>query len=79
MKLGRFLARPIPGGHCHERDHLWPQSVGLQAYAKHFILNERETQRNPSFPNGTTTYSDAPGADIKSVISNADDRIIHEL
>jgi beta-glucosidase-like glycosyl hydrolase len=30
------------------------QSVGLQSCAKHFILNEQETQRNPSFPNGTT-------------------------
>jgi len=55
------------------------QSVGLQACAKHYILNEQESQRNPSFPNGSTTYSDAPGASIKSISENADDRTIHEL
>jgi beta-glucosidase len=55
------------------------QSVGLQACAKHFILNEQESQRNPSFPNGTMQYSDPPEATIKSVSENADDRTTHEL
>lgn len=55
------------------------QSVGLQACAKHYILNEQESQRNPSFPNGTMQYSDPPEATIKSVSENADDRTMHEI
>ncbi|KAF7511984.1 hypothetical protein GJ744_002697 [Endocarpon pusillum] len=55
------------------------QSVGLQACAKHFILNEQESQRNPSFPNGTMQYSDPLEATIRSVSGNADDRTTHEL
>jgi beta-glucosidase len=55
------------------------QSVGVQACAKHYILNEQESQRNPSFPNGTMQYADNPEATIKSVSENADDRTIHEL
>lgn len=33
------------------------QSMGLQACAKHFILNEQDSQRNPPFPNGTMQSS----------------------
>ena len=55
------------------------QSNGLQAVAKHYILNEQETQRNPSYPNGTMQYADDPLATIKSLSANADDRTMHEL
>ncbi|GKT83810.1 beta-glucosidase G [Colletotrichum tofieldiae] len=51
------------------------QDAGVQATAKHWILNEQETMRNPSFdPNGTST-------DIseQALSSNVDDRTIHEL
>ncbi|KAH7378370.1 avenacinase [Phaeosphaeria sp. MPI-PUGE-AT-0046c] len=46
------------------------QSTGVQACVKHFILNEQETQRNPSVnKNGTT---------IEAVSSNVDDKTMHE-
>lgn len=51
------------------------QDAGVQATAKHWILNEQETMRNPTFdPNGTST-------DIveQAISSNVDDRTIHEL
>lgn len=47
------------------------QSTGVQACVKHFILNEQETQRNPSVSeNGVT---------VEAVSSNVDDkvRIVH--
>ncbi|KAL5113430.1 hypothetical protein ACEQ8H_008698 [Pleosporales sp. CAS-2024a] len=45
-------------------------SSGVQACVKHFILNEQETQRNPSVsPNGTT---------IESISSNLEDKTMHE-
>jgi beta-glucosidase len=48
------------------------QKAGVQATAKHFIANEQETQRNPSF-----------GADFniiqEAISSNLDDRTMHEL
>jgi beta-glucosidase len=48
------------------------QSNGLQACAKHWIANEQETQRNPTYDvNGTLLQ--------ESVSSNVDDRTIHEL
>ncbi|WYZ35125.1 hypothetical protein EsH8_I_001401 [Colletotrichum jinshuiense] len=51
------------------------QDAGVQATAKHWILNEQETMRNPTFdPNGTST-------DIvdQALSSNVDDRTLHEL
>lgn len=52
------------------------QSNGLQACAKHWIGNEQETQRNP-------TYSGPGGfsGDLvqESISSNIDDRTMHEL
>jgi beta-glucosidase len=42
------------------------QSAGVQACVKHFILNEQETQRNPSTENGTT---------IEAISSNIDDKV----
>lgn len=51
------------------------QDAGVQATAKHFIGNEQETQRNP-------TYN--PNATLNTVVqealsSNIDDRTMHEL
>ncbi|KAF2181119.1 glycoside hydrolase family 3 protein [Zopfia rhizophila CBS 207.26] len=51
------------------------QSTGVQATAKHYILNEQETQRNPTYnPNGTIT-------DViqEAISANVDDRTLHEL
>ncbi|KAH6893132.1 beta-glucosidase-related glycosidase [Thelonectria olida] len=51
------------------------QDAGVQATAKHFIGNEQETQRNPTFDsNGTVT-------DViqEAISSNIDDRTMHEL
>lgn len=51
------------------------QDAGVQATAKHFIGNEQETQRNPTFDsNGTVT-------DViqEAISSNMDDRTMHEL
>ncbi|KAF1847769.1 glycoside hydrolase family 3 protein [Cucurbitaria berberidis CBS 394.84] len=46
------------------------QSAGVQATTKHYILNEQETQRNPSKnENGTT---------IEAISSNIDDKTMHE-
>ncbi|KAF9692889.1 hypothetical protein EKO04_009060 [Ascochyta lentis] len=45
------------------------QSAGVQACAKHYIVNEQEIQRNPSVVNGTT---------IEAVSSNVDDKTMHE-
>jgi beta-glucosidase len=42
------------------------QSAGVQACVKHFILNEQETQRNPTTGNGTT---------IEAISSNIDDKV----
>jgi beta-glucosidase len=48
------------------------QKAGVQATAKHFIANEQETQRNPSY--------DAHGNIIQEAVSaNLDDRTMHEL
>lgn len=51
------------------------QDAGVQATAKHFIGNEQETQRNP-------TYN--PNATLNTVVqealsTNMDDRTLHEL
>ncbi len=48
------------------------QSNGLQACAKHWVANEQETQRNP-------TYNAAGDIIQESVSSNLDDRTMHEL
>lgn len=51
------------------------QAAGVQACAKHYIGNEQETQRNPTFdPNGTTTDTT-----VAALSSNLDDRTMHEL
>ncbi|KAJ4376087.1 hypothetical protein N0V83_001368 [Neocucurbitaria cava] len=46
------------------------QSAGVQATTKHYILNEQETQRNPS--------TSADGTTIDAISSNVDDKTMHE-
>ncbi|KAF4552311.1 Glycosyl hydrolase family 3 C-terminal domain-containing protein 6 [Elsinoe fawcettii] len=51
------------------------QDAGVQATAKHYIGNEQETQRNPTFnPNGTVTDKL-----FEALSANIDDRTLHEL
>jgi beta-glucosidase len=51
------------------------QHAGVQATAKHYIGNEQETMRNPTFnPNGTVTEK------LQEALSaNIDDRTMHEI
>ncbi|KAJ5762477.1 uncharacterized protein N7511_005859 [Penicillium nucicola] len=70
-----FAADPYLTGVAMERTIRGHQDAGVQATAKHFIGNEQETQRNPTFDsNGTLT-------DViqEAVSSNIDDRTMHEL
>ncbi|KAL3457009.1 putative beta-glucosidase G [Aspergillus heterothallicus] len=70
-----FAADPYLTGVAMEQTIRGHQDAGVQACAKHFIGNEQETQRNPTFdPNGTLT-------DViqEAVSANIDDRTIHEL
>lgn len=47
------------------------QDAGVQATAKHFILNEQEILRNAFvFPNGSVQY--------EAISSNVDDRTVRE-
>ncbi|KAF1831336.1 avenacinase [Decorospora gaudefroyi] len=46
------------------------QSAGVQATTKHFIANEQEIQRNPTFA--------ADGTKIEAISSNVDDKTMHE-
>jgi len=67
-----FSPDPYLTGVAMEETILGLQSNGLQATAKHFIGNEQETQRNPTYAaNGSVIQ--------ESVSANIDDRTIHEL
>ncbi|KAI0178100.1 glycoside hydrolase superfamily [Pestalotiopsis sp. NC0098] len=70
-----FAADPYLTGVCMEETIIGMQDAGVQANAKHFIGNEQETQRNPTYApdaNATTYIQD-------SVSSNIDDRTLHEI
>ncbi|KAJ6051081.1 hypothetical protein N7460_001615 [Penicillium canescens] len=70
-----FAADPYLTGICMEETINGMQDAGVQANAKHFIANEQETQRNPSYApdaNETTYIQD-------SVSANIDDRTLHEI
>jgi beta-glucosidase len=70
-----FAADPYLSGVAMEETIRGLQNAGVQATPKHFIGNEQETQRNPTYdPNGTIT--DVIQA---AVSSNIDDRTMHEL
>lgn len=51
------------------------QDAGVQAVAKHFIGNEQETQRNPTYDYNATLNTVIQEA----ISSNIDDRTMHEL
>lgn len=51
------------------------QDAGVQATAKHFIGNEQETQRNPTYVTNATLNT----VDQEALSSNIDDRTMHEL
>jgi beta-glucosidase len=70
-----FAADPYLTGVAMEKTIRGHQDAGVQATAKHFIGNEQETQRNPTYDsNGTVT-------DViqEAVSANIDDRTMHEL
>ncbi|KAL4745246.1 putative beta-glucosidase G [Aspergillus terricola var. indicus] len=70
-----FAADPYLTGVAMEETIQGYQDAGVQACAKHFIGNEQETMRNPTFndsaPLGTVIQ--------EAVSSNIDDRTMHEL
>ncbi|PTB35142.1 uncharacterized protein TrAFT101_002327 [Trichoderma asperellum] len=70
-----FAADPYLTGVAMERTIQGLQDAGVQATAKHYIGNEQETQRNPSY-----NYS-GPVLEIdqEAISSNIDDRTMHEL
>jgi beta-glucosidase len=62
-----FSPDPYLSGVLVEDTIVGMQSIGVQACVKHFIMNEQETQRNPSRnENGTT---------IEALSSNLDDKV----
>jgi beta-glucosidase len=64
-----FSPDPYLTGIAMEKSILGLQDAGVQATAKHFILNEQEILRNPVYyPNGTLQY--------EAISSNVDDRTI---
>ncbi|KAF2738686.1 beta-glucosidase [Polyplosphaeria fusca] len=70
-----FAADPYLTGVAMELSINGIQDAGVQATPKHFIGNEQERQRNPTYdPNGTVT-------DIlfEAISANIDDRTMHEL
>jgi beta-glucosidase len=71
-----FAADPYLTGVGMEQTIQGLQDAGVQATAKHFIGNEQETQRNPTY-----NYSTPDVTDIiqDALSSNIDDRTMHEL
>ncbi|KAH6719543.1 beta-glucosidase-related glycosidase [Leptodontidium sp. MPI-SDFR-AT-0119] len=67
-----FSPDPYLTGIAMQESILGLQDAGVQATAKHFILNEQEILRNAFvFPNGSVQY--------EAISSNVDDRTIHEV
>ncbi|TDZ37458.1 putative beta-glucosidase G [Colletotrichum spinosum] len=70
-----FSSDPYLTGVAMEETITGHQDAGVQATAKHWIGNEQETMRNPTFDaNGTST-----DITMQALSSNIDDRTIHEL
>ncbi|KAH8897404.1 beta-glucosidase-related glycosidase [Thozetella sp. PMI_491] len=69
-----FSPDPYLTGVAMEKTITGLQDAGVQATAKHFIGNEQETMRNPTFKSGSV-------GDIshQAVSANLDDRTMHEL
>ncbi|GAQ05079.1 probable beta-glucosidase G [Aspergillus lentulus] len=70
-----FAADPYLTGVAMERTIQGIQDAGVQATAKHYIGNEQETQRNPSYDYSGST----PEIKQEAISSNIDDRTMHEL
>ncbi|KAJ4363052.1 hypothetical protein N0V83_010170 [Neocucurbitaria cava] len=69
-----FSSDPYLSGIAMEETITGHQDAGVQACAKHWIGNEQETQRNPTYDTNITTTEL-----VNAVSSNIDDRTIHEL
>jgi hypothetical protein len=66
-----FSPDPYLSGVTMEKSVRGLQDAGVQATAKHWLLNEQEILRNPvSYPNGTLRY--------ESLSSNVDDRTVRK-
>jgi hypothetical protein len=66
-----FSPDPYLSGVTMEKSVRGLQDAGVQATAKHWLLNEQEVLRNPvRFPNGTLQY--------EALSSNVDDRTVRE-
>lgn len=66
-----FSPDPYLSGVTMEKSVQGLQDAGVQATAKHWLLNEQEILRNPvSYPNGTLRY--------ESLSSNVDDRTVRK-
>lgn len=66
-----FSPDPYLSGVTMEQSVRGLQDAGVQATAKHWLLNEQEVLRNPvSYPNGTLRY--------ESLSSNVDDRTVRK-
>lgn len=66
-----FSPDPYLSGIAMEKSVLGLQDSGVQATAKHWILNEQEVLRNPTFyPNGSLQY--------EALSSNVDDRTVRK-
>ena len=70
-----FAADPYLTGVAMEQTIQGYQDAGVQACAKHFVGNEQETQRQPTY-NYSGTVTDVIQ---ESLSSNIDDRTLHEL
>lgn len=69
-----FSNDPYLAGIGMEQTITGHQAAGVQACAKHWVANEQEIQRNPSYDTNITT------AKTKGALSsNLDDRTMHEL
>lgn len=68
-----FSSDPYLSGIAMEKTITGHQDAGVQACAKHWIGNEQETQRNPTYVTGTNEMSS------NAVSANIDDRTMHEL
>jgi beta-glucosidase len=66
-----FSPDPYLSGVTMEKSVRGLQDAGVQATAKHWLLNEQEILRNPiSWPNGTLRY--------EALSSNVDDRTVRK-
>ena len=68
-----FSSDPYLSGIAMEKTIIGAQDAGVQACAKHWIGNEQETQRNPSYSTGVDNTQHT----VAAVSANIDDRTMH--